>query len=1677
MDLLSQLEDDTSEPTVSAPPAKEEVHNTYLPDFDLTVGTDAALTHEERQHQLYENLVAAKFRKPWEELQAVEFPRNQDVPLEGYEKTSLTFDGKPFDGGAISSSGEQLISKYDLPDLVPEKPKQTPAEEMGATPRKLTPEGDPLTDTFSAFTYGARRVGGEYEKSLWAIAEAGLRSAKAIYQYAPDTATDFFIKRNEKQQTVGRLTQYIDYFHQPEKYGYVAPQADEDRRLNEITAYQRNYYYGLLNSVAESVLDVTALFAEMGLMPQAKIAKYSGEALPYLKSAFLHSIKTVAPFAMATTSGGLSERAHAALMFTAFGMVTHGVNMIGVRRLTATMIAAAMNTALTAPDIVKMYKSEGGINKDFFKLFVPLILGNFAFAAFIKSTNKSQFDKMLKLEAKRVASISGRSVAASTEMLKVAIKEYNKKESVQIATAEELKEPNVAPKEEKPIAAVETKPDTKEVAKPTEADLIDDAVSLMINGDVTKKTKERVLAEMESERTERERVGDKESGFARENLDVIKRLRELGLDDLAKYLSSNFAEQSTLATDLIRDYPALAKRIAVNGDPVVGDSKLQGLSVYLEMLNKAKAEGNGELVLELVKSPYASKVSQAGNTLSAVSHLLKRDATDPVSAIKKINEAHEQIFESSKEVSSLKKKLEELERKNNQLMAAKAKRRTAIGGEYGSRNKLVTKSEAESLSKEIRESASYFSSTPFDPVKLYKVTKVGLYHAEAGLREFKVWSEKMITELGEKVKPHLDDIWKQVNMELEKSKLDAIKTKISNALERDKDIGFNIQSLAEYAIEKGVHGKGNITEEGRVKILDWVQGELKGVGIDMTRREVADEISRYGDLKKLNMDETKVKVRDLKGQLQKVSALEDIINERKAPLKSGVERQEPSDLQRALTKQINEAKKLYKIETVDPAVQLKSSLDSIKTRLTNQIADLDSQIKSGKKIVEGKTQVQYDAEALALRDKRDALKKEFDAIFDTPMSDAKRVELATKAAERQVAELNRRITEGELTPEKQTSSAWSPEISKLKQESISLKEQIEILKEMENPSLTPEERDLKNLKRRLERDRINYEEKISALDFEAKQAKEAKYDAEALENKRETDRVRKVYNDLKSAAPSVTVDQANKITELSKIASEKYKLIKEEMPLNAPERLDYGRAEADYATQVADLQSKATDVTLQQFKEKPIQTAAKILWEVGGLKKTVDSSGDLGGFFTQGYDIGKRHPFVWTKNAAQTIKDLVGELQGKDVRREARARLTSRPNWVNGEYAKQGLHLLRAEEAMTTRFLERMPLGIGKFFKLSDIAYTHFLQGLRADVFDLYHGAITATHGSTKGLGILANSATGRGDLGKDLEKGADLWNVAFFSPRNMKSRTDMITAHVADWHRMSPDVRKRAIINTVVAFAVDAVVLTTADQLSQMFGNESGRSEADPRGSNFGQVRINNTLGYDVTAQKAGYITTASRIILNGIKDSRTGITKDVWSEEKVYKDALGIITSFATNKLSPSWGQGYDFLRNMKNFQGEPLSWRTEVGRDTPFTAQTAAEAFDVSEGTVPEKMLSAAAITAPDVLGIHSRIKKDTPKSIVTLGDTVQAEINRLDKIGDTKGSIALEKKNKKILSVADDLRDYQKTISDKKKELRDVKADLRTTEAFKAQSIKAIEKEIEKATSDADKKFEKIRHKLR
>jgi hypothetical protein len=81
---------------------------------------------------------------------------------------------------------------------------------------------------------------------------------------------------------------------------------------------------------------------------------------------------------------------------------------------------------------------------------------------------------------------------------------------------------------------------------------------------------------------------------------------------------------------------------------------------------------------------------------------------------------------------------------------------------YGSQNKLVTEEKYQAAKKRFTDKATRMNAG-LDPTALADLAEIGAYHLEAGARSFAAWSSKMISELGEEVKPHLEKIWQQLN--------------------------------------------------------------------------------------------------------------------------------------------------------------------------------------------------------------------------------------------------------------------------------------------------------------------------------------------------------------------------------------------------------------------------------------------------------------------------------------------------------------------------------------------------------------------------------------------------------------------------------------------------------------------------------------------------------------------------------------------------------------------------------------------------------------------------------------------------------------------------------------------------------------------------------------------------
>lgn len=332
-----------------------------------------------------------------------------------------------------------------------------------------------------------------------------------------------------------------------------------------------------------------------------------------------------------------------------------------------------------------------------------------------------------------------------------------------------------------------------------------------------------------------------------------------------------------------------------------------------------------------------------------------------------------------------------------------------------------------------------------------------------GLKTGAELTSELVKKFGEGIRPHLPEIIKRGIEEHTKefkamaatgrdlkgertSTVDAMRGRIAEG-DPIGDLGHYVNKIAEQHIREGV--------KGREALLDAVHNSLKEIKPDITREEARDALSGYGKFKQLNPDPIKTELRDTKGQLQQVAKLQDM-QQGSAPKKTGVERRVPSDEERRLIKQVEEAKKKGGYAVTDPAKQLKSSLDAIKTRLKNQINDLDFQISTGKKIIHEKGAVPHDPEAVKLVAERDALRAKYDSIFKKPeLTDEQRLAIADKHIESEMNKIGHQLRTGELFTKGAKPGVSSPALEAKRARLAALKEEREYARHILQPKADP----------------------------------------------------------------------------------------------------------------------------------------------------------------------------------------------------------------------------------------------------------------------------------------------------------------------------------------------------------------------------------------------------------------------------------------------------------------------------------------------------------------------------------------------------------------------------------------------------------------------------------------------
>lgn len=303
----------------------------------------------------------------------------------------------------------------------------------------------------------------------------------------------------------------------------------------------------------------------------------------------------------------------------------------------------------------------------------------------------------------------------------------------------------------------------------------------------------------------------------------------------------------------------------------------------------------------------------------------------------------------------------------------------------------------------------------------------------------------------------------------------------------------------------------------REAVVDAVHTELQEIIPDFTRRQTMDAMSGYGQYSQLTKDEVSTKVRDINGQLQQLGKLEDM-QAGQAPKKTGVERRSPSDEERRLIQQVNEAKKKGGFAVTDPAVQLKSALDAAKTAARNRMNDMAQEILAREKTVKERKSLKPDAELTELRRRRDELSNLYEEIFPKqPASMAKRLAAAEKAVDRAIEQLEADLKTGNIGKKGRKKRLSSSSLDAKRAKLDALRAQRAELREAANPKLSPEERANLTYKRILTRRLAEYKDRMTRQDFAKKPLKKKSYDKETLDLKYQVEQEKLKFQAMEGA--------------------------------------------------------------------------------------------------------------------------------------------------------------------------------------------------------------------------------------------------------------------------------------------------------------------------------------------------------------------------------------------------------------------------------------------------------------------------------------------------------------------------------------------------------------------------------
>lgn len=256
----------------------------------------------------------------------------------------------------------------------------------------------------------------------------------------------------------------------------------------------------------------------------------------------------------------------------------------------------------------------------------------------------------------------------------------------------------------------------------------------------------------------------------------------------------------------------------------------------------------------------------------------------------------------------------------------------------------------------------------------------------------------------------------------EKFKASKIKASVEDVPDEVKKI---IRKYFKELVNSGERDPKDIVNQIYDDIIDGEEG--------ITKDDVSDIISGYGETKKANQDTIAIIERDLRAQIRIQRAIEDVENGM-LPKKTGFIHDEPSDVVRGMRQKLDELLKDSGLEDYGSEEKYKTALDAAKKRTQNRIDDLKRMIEKNEK-AQKRGSIDADQELIDLRNERDRQQGIYDEKFGkTKLTNSQLISIAESNLERAIKNIKLRIEDAKKGKfeGKEASNITSDKILKLK---------------------------------------------------------------------------------------------------------------------------------------------------------------------------------------------------------------------------------------------------------------------------------------------------------------------------------------------------------------------------------------------------------------------------------------------------------------------------------------------------------------------------------------------------------------------------------------------------------------------------------------------------------------------